>query len=75
MLSNEDKSEKVIDRSLIIKTAGVLKLFNDENSDSATMGEMRDRAFAELPREDMLKVIEYFKSPSDYIINEDVAPE
>ncbi|MGK0174868.1 MAG: hypothetical protein ACI9AT_001250 [Ulvibacter sp.] len=64
-------SEKIINRSLLIATAKVLNLFSNEDSDSKSMGEMREMAFGELPREDMLKAIEYFKSPSEYTINED----
>ncbi len=64
--------KKVIDRSLLIAAAKVLEQFNNDDSDPVTMGEMRKLAFEKLPREDMLKVVDYFKSSSDYVINEEV---
>jgi len=72
MPGNENGSKNVIDRSLLIAVAEVLDQFSNADNDSVTMGEMRKRTFEKLPREDMLKVNDYFKSPSDYIINEDV---
>ncbi len=72
MSGKEGGSKNVIERSLLLAAAKVLDQFNNEESDSVTMGEMRRRVFEKFLREDMLQVIDYFKSPSDYIINEDV---
>ena len=36
------------------------------------MDEIRKRTFEMLPREDFAKVIDYSKSPADYIVVEDV---
>jgi hypothetical protein len=63
--------KKGISRSLLIKASEVLELLNTDNNDPETMGKMRQRAFEILPREDMLKVREYFNSPSDFTVNED----
>ena len=68
-------SSNTINRSMLIAAAEVLKLFNDEDSDSVAMAEARRLAFEKLPQENMLKVLDYFKSPSDYIVNEDVEPK
>jgi len=64
--------EKIINRSLLIAAARVLELFNNEDSDSLTVGEMREQAFLKLPHGGMLEVLEYFKSSSEFTINEDV---
>lgn len=65
-------SKKVINRSLLIKAAEVLELINNADNDSATMDEMRQRVFERLPREHMDEVRQYFNSPSEYTINEDI---
>lgn len=71
----EDSSKKVINRSMLIAVSEVLDLFNREDCDSATMGEMREIAFGKLPRKDMLNVLDYCKAPSDYTIIEDANKE
>jgi hypothetical protein len=71
MSGNEVGTKKVIDRRMLIAAAKVLDQFNNDESDSVTMGQMRKVAFEDLPREDMLTAIDYLSSPSDYIVNED----
>ena len=70
-----DSSKKTINKSMLIAVSEVIDLFNREDCDSATMGEMREIAFGKLPRKDMLKVLDYCKAPLDYTIIEDVDEE
>ncbi len=72
MTGKEGEPKKVINRSVLVAASEVLAQFNTEDNDSMTMGEMRQRVFEKLPREDMLKVRGYFNSPSDYIVNEEI---
>jgi hypothetical protein len=72
---NQSQPRKTIDRSTLVKLAGVLDLLSNEDCVSGTVGEMRKLAFEKLPREDIPKVIDYCESPSDYLINEDVETE
>jgi hypothetical protein len=70
-MPKDDSSRKIINRSLLVSASNVLAQLITEDNDS-TMGDMRQRCFDILPREDITKVREYFNSPSDYTINEDV---
>ena len=70
MPGNESGTKNTIDRSLLVAVAEVLGQFSNADNDSVSMGEMRKRTFEKLPREGMLKANDYFKSSSDYIINE-----
>ena len=65
-------TKKTINRSTLIAVAKVLDQFRNDENDSVSMGEIRERAFAILPREDMLKIIDFAESPMDYEVEEDV---
>ena len=67
-----ERTKKTINRSTLIAVAKVLDQFRNDENDQVSMGEMRERAFGMLPREDMLKMIDFAESPMDYEVEEDV---